>query len=127
MIIFKISTGELFLDSENASAGPQSLIGHAYAGHPPHVNDASATNLHAQGPLPVGLYTIGAPEDHPESVGAFALPLTPDPINTMFGRSGFFCHGDNPLGNQTASDGCIVTARQVRELIAQNALLQVVA
>jgi hypothetical protein len=44
----------------------------------------------------------------------------------MFGRSGFFCHGDNPAENQTASDGCIVAARPIREIVAQHSQLTVI-
>ena len=78
------------------------------------------------GPLPVGLYEIGAPLDKPDSVGAFALPLLPDPTNDMLGRGSFYVHGDNPAANQTASDGCVVLARPFREVVAQHSKLQVI-
>lgn len=121
MIQFCISTGAI---SQNASS-----IGMGYAGHPPYVNDPTACDMKGLGPLPVGTYGIGPPENFPESVGMFAIPLTPQPENTMFGRSGFFVHGDNPAANQTASDGCIVTSRATRGIVAadQDATLVVVA
>jgi hypothetical protein len=28
-----------------------------------------------------------------------------------FGRGGFFLHGDNSLGNESASEGCIILSR----------------
>jgi hypothetical protein len=31
------------------------------------------------------------------------------------GRSSFLIHGDNSLGNHTASHGCIILSRMVRE------------
>ena len=122
MIAFKISTGEIFADG--------TLIGTGYAGHPPAVNDPARCSEQGVGPLPCGFYSIGAPQDRPLSVGAFALPLTPDPTNEMFGRSEFFCHGgtqaDAENGTQTASDGCIVTERAIREIIAKHSTLQVI-
>lgn len=125
MVSFKISTGELFAQPD--PDGVYSLIGHGYSGNGDAINDPAQTDKHAHGPLPVGHYSIGSAEDRPQSVGAFALPLTPDPANQMFGRSGFFVHGDNPQQNQTASDGCVVTARPVREIIAQHQTLTVIA
>jgi len=77
------------------------------------------TNIPDVGPLPIGTYTIGQPYNDSE-VGIFALPLTPDPSNEMFGRSKFRIHGDNPKENQSASKGCIVAPRFVRNLIAES-------
>lgn len=74
------------------------------------------TNVHNVGPIPAGTYTIEAPMDD-DHVGVFALPLTPDPANEMFGRSAFFIHGDNPELDHSASDGCIILARVFREQI----------
>lgn len=109
MTTFQISTGLISIND--------ACVGSGYAGHPPHVNDPAATAMHGIGPLPVGVYAICEPEDRPQSAGVFVLPLVPDPGNEMFGRSAFYIHGDNPLGNQTASDGCIVTGRGTREAI----------
>lgn len=68
------------------------------------------------GPLPRGKYTIGAPEMHPK-LGPFALPLMPDPANEMFGRAGFFIHGDSIKHPGCASEGCIILPRWAREVI----------
>lgn len=113
-----IKTGQLLADGVP--------IGQGYAGHPPHVCDPLAIDVPKIGPLPPGLYDIGAPRDVPESVGAYAMPLTPDARNVMFGRGGFYVHGDNSKGDQSASEGCIVTARAVREIIARHSVLSVV-
>ena len=119
VITYKQSTGEIFADG--------SLIGTAYAGHPPNVNNPDAQDQKMSGPLPQGVYEIGAPMDKPESVGHFALPLLPDPSNEMYGRGSFYVHGDNPAGNQTASDGCIVTAPAIRQIVATHRQLTVIA
>ena len=112
MWTYQQSTGQLSHDGEP--------IGTGYAGHGTGVNDPAMQDQHNVGPVPQGKYTIGPSEDRPNSIGAFALPLTPDPANQMFGRTAFFIHGDNMQMNHTASDGCIVIARTVRNLVASS-------
>ena len=51
---------------------------------------------------------------------SFLSPMTPDPANEMFGRSGFLIHGDSLMHPGCASRGCIVLARPSREAIAQS-------
>jgi hypothetical protein len=69
------------------------------------------------GPIPVGTYTIGIPEDT-LTHGPFVLPLTPDLANQMFGRAGFLIHGDSVVEPGTASRGCIIMPRSIRTDIA---------
>ena len=69
------------------------------------------------GPLPQGEYTISPAHIVPH-LGPIVMALTPAPTNQMFGRSGFFIHGDNAEMNFTASDGCIVCGPQIRQQIA---------
>jgi hypothetical protein len=47
----------------------------------------------------------------------------------MFGRFGFFIHGDSILNPGWASDGCVILGRMVRQRIAASGdpLLEVVA
>ncbi len=97
------------------------LIGTGYSGFPPGRN-APAWQAHQDvGPIPQGLYTIGEPEcvDVSGPHGPFVLPLEPDAGNEMFGRSAFLCHGDG-IGPHagSASHGCIILPRAVREVIA---------
>ena len=92
-------------------------IAHGYAGHGEGLNNPALCNDPDVGPLPQGTYTIEQPiNDH--QVGVFALPLMPASSNEMFGRSAFFCHGDNPELNHTASDGCIIMIHPVRVQLA---------
>jgi hypothetical protein len=79
------------------------------------------------GPLPVGQYTIGAPEvfNHMSN----CLRLTPDPTNIMGGRSGFWMHDGifhGPHGD--SSHGCICVRTAARSVIWDSGdhLLQVV-
>ncbi len=82
--------------------------------HPEGVNNPDMQNVKMIGPLPVGVYTFGRVvlKSH---LGPYAIPLIPDPSNEMFGRSAFYCHGDTPEMNESASDGCMIMARKVRE------------
>lgn len=77
-----------------------------YAGAPGFVNDPSAEHLRSKGPLPRGFYRI-VEADHPRFASP-ALKLYPLPETEMYGRSGFWIHGDNHLGNRSASSGCII-------------------
>ena len=91
-----------------------------YSGHPPHVNDPAAEAILGVGPIPRGSWWIGTAEDHPQ-LGPDAIPLSPvrgTDATWTYGRSGFFIHGDSEAMNQTASHGCVIVPRVVRELIA---------
>lgn len=88
--------------------------GVGYSGHPPFVNDTGAEALAARGPIPRGAYRMVGPFDHVR-LGPCVFYLDPMKGTDMHGRSGFFIHGDNEYGNRSASHGCIVLARAIRE------------
>ena len=93
-----------------------------YSGGGPSGNELTRNRPGAQGmcylgPLPQGQYTISPAHTVPH-LGPIVMALTPAPTNQMFGRSGFFIHGDNAEQNFTASDGCIVCGPQIRQQIA---------
>lgn len=107
---YEQSTGKLF--------DPSGI--HIYTGYaggncgqnPEGKNNPLLQQMKSVGPLPVGLYTLGnvVLQSH---LGPFAIPLIPDPANQMYGRGGFYMHGDTtPSGN--ASEGCIIMPRIVR-------------
>ena len=68
-------------------------------------------------PFLLGKYTIGSPHDT-LTHGPFVLPLQPDAGNQMFGRTGFLIHGDSVVEPGTASRGCIILSRAMRNDIA---------
>jgi hypothetical protein len=110
------STGDLFDPN-----GQRMWTG--YSGFAPDGKNNPAAQDEANiGPIPRGTYTIGAPEcvetDGPH--GPFVLPLTPDPSNEMFGRSGFLCHGDSIEHAGSASHGCIIMPLAIRTQIASS-------
>ena len=113
MHTFEISTGNFY----NPTGA---FVSKAYAGgncgkNPEGRNNAAMCSVKNIGPLPEGLYTMGAPVEH-SHLGPFAIPLTPDPTNEMHGRGDFYVHGDTtPSGN--ASEGCIILPRAVREAL----------
>lgn len=117
MWTYKQSTGELLNpDSSRVATG--------YAGgncgkNPEGVNNCSMETVHNIGPLPCGKYTFGTPVAHSQ-LGVFAIPLIPDPMNVMYGRGGFFCHGDTESMTQSASEGCIIMPRNIRNMMAES-------
>ena len=103
------STGRLSRDCADVATG--------YSGLDAGKNNPAMQEVHDVGPLPQGLYVIGHPVDT-ATHGPFVLPLTPDPGNTMFGRTGFLIHGDSLQHPGRASNGCIILPRPIREQIA---------
>ena len=87
-----------------------------YAGKGDGKNNPSMEQVPNVGPLPKGLYVIGSPYDT-KTHGPYVLRLTPDPDNEMFDRSGFLIHGDSVSAPGTASEGCIILPRKIREMI----------
>lgn len=110
-MIFEQSTGKLYQEDGT-------FIAAGYAGRDEDgiqgKNNPEAQTIKGYGPLPVGTYTLNPPANDP-TVGAYAMRLTPDPSNEMFGRNSFFMHGDSVEHPGLASHGCIVMPRNIRE------------
>lgn len=83
------------------------LLGVGYAGMGLGKNNTLFQEIHNQGPLPQGSYTIQAPRDS-GTLGPYVLDLEPAETNQMFGRSLFRIHGENASHVGYSSDGCIV-------------------
>ena len=112
MWTYKQSTGEI-AQQDGAILTP---LGSGYSGAGESKNDPQSQVIHNEGPIPQGLYKINGPVNS-EKHGIFALPLTPDPQNLMFGRAGFLIHGDSIEHPGQASEGCIILARPIRQQI----------
>jgi Protein of unknown function (DUF2778) len=108
-------TGRLFDDDGR-------LVATGYSGFGAAKNQPADQSVADLGPLPEGEYSIGAPEcvTTPGAHGPFVLRLTPAPTNSMFGRDGFLIHGDSVENPGTASHGCIILPRTIREAVAQS-------
>jgi hypothetical protein len=120
--VFEQSTGKMFDPSGE-------FIGIGYAGgncgkNPEGVCNSALQASHSIGPLPQGLYSLGVAVEG-SHLGAFAIPLIPDAKNEMFGRSAFYCHGDNSAANQSASEGCVVIAPSIRHMIYNSTCKQI--
>jgi hypothetical protein len=85
--------------------------------NPEGKNNPEMQNIPDVGPLPRGTYTMLAPVPHPK-LGPLAIPLKPDPSNEMFGRGGFYCHGDSIENPGNVSEGCIVMPLWIRAMLA---------
>lgn len=100
--------------------------GFGYSGHGQGLNNPKMEMVHSVGPIPKGVWEIGMFFDD-KHLGPCVAALRPTD-QEVYGRGGFFIHGDNRLMNHTASDGCIILSRQLREDIKSSGetLLEVV-
>lgn len=114
MWTFESTTGLVFDLNNNPVA-----VG--YAGHGDGVNNPLLQNVKDVGPLPEGLYSMGPLQDHGE-LGKDVIQLIPHDENEMYGRSGFFIHGDEILhpNEHLASDGCMIVNHAGRLLMGQS-------
>lgn len=128
MWIYAQSTGELLHDDDHHAVA---VISIGYSGIGEGKNNPGLQQVHDVGPIPRGFWTIGAPEcvNSIGPHGPFILPLTPNDGTETFGRSGFLVHGDSIQHSGSASHGCIILNRHVREQIAGSGdnLLKVIA
>lgn len=110
--VYVQSTGAIFLvDLEDGGA----FIGRGYSGKGSAINSPDFEKVIATGPLPRGMWTIRPAIRHGR-LGPVCLPLAPFG-HDAHGRSGFYIHGDNKNQNFTASSGCIIANRHLREFI----------
>jgi hypothetical protein len=95
-----------------------SYEGRGYSGHGEGRNNPALEAKPMVGPIPGGLWAIGSPYTHPK-LGPLVMNLTPVGHDAR-GRSLFRIHGDNSQGNESASEGCIVAGRAIRQAIADS-------
>lgn len=82
-----------------------------YSGSPECRNNPAFQEVHNAGPIPRGIFIMGTSTD---AHGPISIPLHPHPDNEMFGRSGFYIHGDEIKHPGCASHGCIIAGRTAR-------------
>jgi len=80
------------------------------------------------GPIPQGRWRITG-RHHSANTGPCTLVLTPEPETKTFGRSEFRIHGDSIAHPGSASHGCIILPRIVRDAIwaSRDRTLEVIA
>jgi hypothetical protein len=103
------------------------LVSTGYSGHGEGKNNPAMQHVPSVGPIPRGLWKMEEPYDSGK-VGPFAIPLTPLPETETFGRSAFRVHGDSKSEPGSASHGCIIQPRIVRNQMWESGdrLLEVV-
>jgi RHS repeat-associated protein len=108
------STGQLWHFPPEGGAGE--FAGEGYSGSGEGLNNPLYQLEPNVGPIPEGEYRIGPPV--PSPLGNPTMSLTPKEGTETFGRGPFLIHADNPCECFTASKGCVVLPREVRQRIA---------
>jgi hypothetical protein len=87
-------------------------VGDGYSGNDlgpePCKNRPDKQNVHNHGPIPRGVFLFAEWIEYHPRLGFGVIALRPSMDNQMFGRAGFYIHGDNPAHPGQSSDGCIV-------------------
>jgi hypothetical protein len=106
---FAQRTGELRQDGQHVATG--------YSGASEGKNNPDMQSVHNVGPIPQGDWTITGPPENTSEHGPYVLRLTPKDETETFGRSGFLMHGDAKNAPGSASQGCVIMPRTVREQV----------
>ena len=96
---------------------PYLYPGRGYSGAGVFKNNPEAESLKDKGPIPKGEYGILGPPAQTADHGPYVLHLYAKPGTETYGRSGFLIHGDSVTDPGTASKGCIVLDRRIRQII----------
>ncbi len=105
------SEGNLSRDGVFVSAG--------YSGNGRGKNNPSMQDAVGVGPVPRGKWKIGKPYLS-QHTGPYTLALDPCEGTDVCGRFAFRIHGDSIKNPGTASHGCIILPRFIREKIWQS-------
>jgi hypothetical protein len=97
-----------------------SFVEHGYSGAGSGRNNAAMQSIHNVGPIPQGNWTIVSLTIENTPHGPYVLHLAACENTNTFGRSGFLIHGDSIKAPGTASQGCIILPRAIRERIWQS-------
>lgn len=88
--------------------------GSGYSGHGAGLNDPGSEAVEGVGPTPRGRWNITRWDATHGDKGPIVGVLVPVG-HDAHGRSGFLIHGDNAAGDHSASHGCIILSRVLRE------------
>ena len=109
MWFYSQATGKL-----NRNGTPK---GTGYSGRGVGCNNSDCEQIKNVGPIPQGGWVIGGPPIDTHDHGPYVLHLVPNTGTETFGRGGFLIHGDNVHAPGTASEGCMIFPRALREAI----------
>ena len=102
-------TGELQQDGKHVATG--------YSGSGDGKNNPAMEKVHDFGPIPQGDWTILGPPVNTAEHGPYVLTLKPAASTKTFDRSEFRMHGDSKEHPGSASHGCVILPRAVREAV----------
>lgn len=105
-------TGELAQDGRPVAAG--------YSGAKEGKNNPALEKVPNVGPIPCGRWIITGPPVDTHDHGPYVLRLEPATETQTHARSGFLIHGDSRANPGTASHGCIILPRAIREQVWQS-------
>ena len=91
------------------------LITRGYSGGGEGLNNPKLEAVKNIGPIPRGMWVLSCLYDS-KSVGPHAIVLEPSGHNALE-RTYFRIHGDNRHMNKTASEGCVILPRPIREKV----------
>lgn len=119
--IYSQSTGVLGIGVESHDDGgiftAIAVLAVGYSGAGEHTNQPQSQHLVGKGPIPRGVWFISEVQTRSDT-GPVSVKLLPeDGRKVPGGRSGFFIHGDNKYQNQSASRGCPIFPRYIREFL----------
>jgi hypothetical protein len=100
-------------------------LAQGYSGHGAGLNNPAMEAVAGEGPIPAGHWSIDPTPLSHTACGPLALALTPDGFDPH-GRSLFRIHGDTAAMDHTASDGCIILPRPVRQAIIDSGVTRLV-
>lgn len=106
MWTYDSKTGTISQDGINRAIG--------YSGHGDGLNNPDLESVKSVGPIPRGKWRIVRWDDTHGDKGPVVGVLEPVG-HDAHGRTGFLIHGDNALANHSASHGCIIASRPLRE------------
>ena len=98
------------------------FVAKGYSGGGAGKNNPAMEGVRATGPIPRGKWKIRAPYNSP-AVGPYVLPVWAaddgvfDDVHGRTKRSAFRIHGDSIRAPGTASKGCIILPRAIRQQI----------
>lgn len=105
--IYSQTLGTVWHDTEEVGIG--------YSGKEGGCNKPMSETKVGYGPIPRGLYRIGAAYKHPR-LGSCTMNLSPVG-HTAHGRTAFRIHGDSGRTPGAASEGCIILPLAIRKAI----------
>jgi len=100
--------------------GPNGVAYNAFSGHnDPEtgvqgLNNPAACAVKGVGPLPPGLYAVGALQANHGSLGPAVMALVRIDLGPSYGRGSFYVHGASAVHPELSSDGCIIMSRTDR-------------